>query len=310
VPSPLIGVCIVIYRTEPDLLRACIESVRRTAAIDQQKVRILVVDNSEVDDLARAFAESTDDWLTMSENSGFGRACNSGLARMRERWSPEEVLFLNPDAELSEGSLLAFKQAASDASNSVLLCGWLSQGGRVQTDAFMHWWFSTERIIRRLGYRRYLESHKAAGPVRVQKVSGGALWGSVENLDRLGPFDERFFLYGEDVDLSIRARAAGFDLYAVPGASINHRAASSQKSFSAIVETARIDAAIRVVLYHKGYLASCLARFELFAVTLIGLIPGLGRSSGSSRSRTYRFGELRRWMLYRDRATFTPRETS
>jgi GT2 family glycosyltransferase len=48
-----------------------------------------------------------------------------------------------------------------------------------------------------------------------------------ETLTRLGPFDERIFLYGEDLDLGLRARAAGVETWFWPGARVLHHGAHS-----------------------------------------------------------------------------------
>lgn len=296
-----LSVVVVLYRTDPDLVRRCIGSVRAatTAGIS---VEVVVVDNSgnaKLDGLRHL----ADAWVAPPNNLGFASACNLGMAQATSPY----VLFLNPDARLETQSLIALIAAAS-ARPRALFCGWLRQGASVQVDAYLRWWSSSGRLIRRRGYGRYLESEaKQEKLVPVEKVSGGALFAPRSLLATLGPFDERFFLYGEDVDLSERAKARGIGLYAVPAAPVEHEASSSMVAHSALVEAARADAAIRLNAYHLPYGLALLTRVEFALVTIAGLLPGLARSSRTRSARLARFGEIRRWGIWPDRPKFVPR---
>lgn len=295
--DPRVTIIVIAFKTSHDLLSASLASARQLDGTE-----LIVIDNSPTDALRDVFGTMADEWISGHGNIGFARAANLGVRAARG----SHVLLLNPDASLSSGALDALIRAAGAAPGS-LFCGWLEQQGVPQVDAYLHWWSSTGRLLRRRAYRTYLESTTAAAPpIPVQKVCGGGLFAATRLLEDLGPFDERFFLYGEDADLSVRARKQEIGLYAVPGARIEHRAASSQVAHSVLVEQARADAAVRITRYNLPRVLSLLAQLDLLVVTALGLVGSRASSSASARGRRSRFAVILGWGLRRDRAPFAP----
>jgi hypothetical protein len=139
-----------------------------------------------------------------------------------------------------------------------------------------------------------LERNKHLQVIPVKKVSGGALFGDTAALKSLGPFDESFFLYGEDVDLSLRARRSGLPLTLVPNARVLHDAGYSQRTHAPLVERARCDAALRLIHGRWGRVGALAGIAELLPVTLLGMLKQ-NNSSHSARARAARFVELIRW---------------
>lgn len=295
--DPRVTIIVIAFKTSHDLLAASLASARQL-----QGTELIVVDNSPTDALRDAFGPLADVWISGHGNIGFARAANTGVRAARG----SHVLLLNPDAWLSPGALTALVRAAGGAPGA-LFCGWLEQQGVPQVDAYLHWWSSTGRLLRRRAYRTYLESTTTTSPpIPVQKVCGGGLFAATQLLEQLGPFDERFFLYGEDADLSVRARKRGIDLFAVPTARIEHRAASSQAAHSILVEQARADAAVRITRYHLPRVLSLLAQLDLLVVTALGLLESRASSSASAQGRRSRFAVILAWGLRSDRAPFAP----
>lgn len=298
-----VSVCIVLFHTEESLVERCLSSVERAAKYADCETEIIVVDNSRDAGLQGIFGHRAQRWIWTPENLGFGTAVNRACAVA----AGTSMLFLNPDAELDEAALQHLRDAReSFGDDEVLLSGWLHRGGRVQIDAFLFWWTSVGRLAKRSRFAERLRASTDAALMKVQKVCGGALFGDTALLRRLGPFDERFFLYGEDADLSVRAARQGIALFVVPPARVEHAAASSQQHFSALVERARADAAIRNASYHLSRGAALVVRLDLLLVTVVGLLPGLGRTSGSKQARIGRLREVRRWGLARDRPQLRP----
>ncbi|OII38159.1 hypothetical protein BIU98_14895 [Curtobacterium sp. MMLR14_010] len=294
---------IVVFDTDPVLLDRCLSSLETLDASRRDGTEIIVVDNSPHDDLGKRFSTGVAQWIRGQGNVGFGRAANLGIQAARG----EAVLLLNPDAAVSPRAVAALQTALGEINDEKsLLCGWLTKADGVQVDAYMHWWSSTGRLLRRERYRRYLTRQWEQSTVVVQKVSGGALFARRSVLLDLGPFDERFFLYGEDADLSVRARGLGYQLYAVPDAFILHEGASSQTQHSSLVERARVDAAIRIARYHLRYPLSLLVELDLLLISALGLILRRAGSSGSIEGRRDRLAVIRDWGLRRDRQVFEP----
>jgi GT2 family glycosyltransferase len=130
-------------------------------------------------------------------NLGFGKGNNALLAHGLAEW----VLLLNPDAALDTGAL---EQALSIALND-------PEAGAVE--------------FRQRPYEHPKDYH----PVTLETgwVSGAAVLLRRSALAAIGGFDPRLFLYGEDVDLSWRLRAAGFRLRYVPWATVLHETYAS-----------------------------------------------------------------------------------
>lgn len=285
-PPPVVDVVIVHFHSDRELLARCLESVARSAAGAGVAATVILVNNGGTLPLdlvpqgVRAVA------VESSGNVGFGAAVNLGVAAA----TAETVLVLNPDAALDDHALGAFR-AVSLRRPRALLAGWMIRDGAVERDGYIDWDFSCERLVKRA---RWSDALGADGVRHVEKVSGGALFASTAVLRRLGPFDERFFMYCEDADLSRRARAAGHELIAVGAARVEHAGSASEASFHRLVEAARADGAIRVTALHRSRIVSILQRTELALVTCLGLLRPRS-APAARRARSARLVSLRRW---------------
>nr|WP_296773610.1 glycosyltransferase family 2 protein [Rhodococcus sp. (in: high G+C Gram-positive bacteria)] len=297
--SVTVDVVIVCFNSDPELLQACTDSIAASYRSCGITGSIILVDNASDKPVDDTIDASQMQVLRMESNVGFGRAVNHGV----ECSTADSVLLLNPDAAIESDGLTRFLDAADHHHHS-LVGGWLHRDGRVQSDAYMQWDFSISRARRRAGFAEALAGVDE-DVVMVDKICGGALFADRGLLTELGPFDPRFFLYGEDADLSRRAAARGIPLVLARRASVSHIAASSQKTYGRLVEAARADAAIRLTSYHCGRLTSYCQRVELTLVTLLGAVAG-GASSSSRGARLARLGQLWRWGFKRDAEPFTP----
>lgn len=294
-----IDVIVVCFNSDYDLLRLCLDSVKRAYEHGDFSGTIILVDNASAPPLADSPAFMHERIITMPSNVGFGRAVNRGVAES----DAEFILMLNPDAATCLDGLTRMYEASQSHTRS-LVGGWLEQGGRVQSDAYMQWDFSLGRLWRRSKFATELADFDG-DVLEVEKVCGGALFAKRDVLIELGPFDERFFLYGEDADLSRRAQTQGVALILARHARVEHIAASSQRTYGELVERARADAAIRLTAYHRSKTISILQRVELMLVTVVGAVAG-GASSSTRRSRLARLGQIRRWGLSADMPSFSP----
>jgi GT2 family glycosyltransferase len=192
------------------------------AALAQQTLppaQVIVIDNGStdgsVDLVRRRFPEAR--LLTFSENRGFAAAMNAGIA---ETTTPF-VAFLNNDALpeptwLEELAACLARHAGAAAATSKLLLadepGRLDGAGDGLTRSFLPY-------VRGHGEP---DDGRFADEVEVFGASGAAaLWHS-SVLHEVGGFDERFFAYYEDVDLSFRARLRGYEIWYAPRSVARH----------------------------------------------------------------------------------------
>ncbi|WP_345262747.1 glycosyltransferase [Nocardioides nanhaiensis] len=289
-----VEVVVVAFNCPTEMLDACVSSALAEQT-DSVSVSVCIVDNASSAPVRHC--DGNGRIMRNEQNLGFGRAVNQAVRTSTKDY----VLMLNPDATLAQGALARALSAHDDTTISVLM---LMKGDEVQLDAYTPWFFSLERQVRRRTLAGKL-SKPNTEPVEVRKACGGALLASVGLLQQFGPFDERYFLYGEDFDFSLRFRGSGKRIFLQRGSIVHHTAAYSAKSHGELVERARADAAVRLGSYHLPRILSLAQRVELFIVTIFGVLVG-GRASKRS-IRLCRLKELRRWGLARDCPAFDPR---
>jgi GT2 family glycosyltransferase len=200
--------------------------------------RIVVVDSGSGDGsmaIARAHKGAT--VIDLGINAGFARGCNAGLKAVVE---PVTVL-LNPDVELIDDSLAALAAHALEpqAPERLLAPLVLDGNGRRQdsvhplptSPADLLRAFVPPGAVPRLAAQQ-LDPWRACAPRRVGWAVGCALVARTDALRALGPFDPRYFLYGEDLDLALRAARRGIETWFWPQSRvIHHRAHATQLAF-------------------------------------------------------------------------------
>ncbi|MDJ0869514.1 MAG: glycosyltransferase family 2 protein [Myxococcota bacterium] len=206
-------------------LRECLASLRR---VPTPGVRLLLVDNGSRDGSPAAARRAAPglDVIENAENRGFAAAANQGLRWARESGA-DFALLLNPDTVVAPDFLDALLAAARDPQGAGL---W---GPKILLrDEPAHLWSAGGALSWWRGqvwHRGLRELDRGAWdtPARCDWLTGCALLISRACLEAVGGLDEAFVLYGEDVDLCVRARAAGFACQFVPAARVWHRVSAS-----------------------------------------------------------------------------------
>ncbi|MCU0404162.1 MAG: glycosyltransferase family 2 protein [Chitinophagaceae bacterium] len=206
-----LSVIIVNYNVRA-FLEQCLFSLE--AALAGMDSEVWVVDNASTDDgwkeLKAVFPDVK--WLENQTNEGFGRANNQALKNV----CGEFVLFLNPDTLVPENALQTcirfFEENEQAGAVGVkMLDGsgtFLPESKRGNPGLFtsvckllgLHHIFPSSKVFARY-YMGHLPDHEN-NPVEV--LAGAFMMVRKEVLDVTGGFDERFFMYGEDIDLSYR----------------------------------------------------------------------------------------------------------
>ena len=189
-------------------------------------IETICVDNGSADgsdaEVERRF--SAVELIRTGENLGFAGGNNVGIRRALER-SADWVLLMNNDAVAEPGLVEALDRAqAARPDAGVLACKVLFEDG----DAVMYAGASFNAWLGYSGRRTGFGGPDTFTEMRdVPRADGAAMAVSRVALERVGLLDEQLFAYVEDVDLSLRARAAGLAVVFVPDAVVRHKGSAS-----------------------------------------------------------------------------------
>jgi N-acetylglucosaminyl-diphospho-decaprenol L-rhamnosyltransferase len=211
-----------------------VDRLLRSVDLHLPGARVVVVDSGSIDGSATAAraAAPRATVIELGENVGFGRASNAGVAEVDE---PICVL-INPDAELVDGSLadLAADLLAPGTPERILAPAVLSpdgsrqETGHLDPDSPLLW---VKALLPPAALpaplRTLVEPWRSQRSRRVGWAVGACLVAPTPTLRRLGPFDERIFLFAEDLDLGLRAADAGVETVFRPDARVVHLDAHS-----------------------------------------------------------------------------------
>ncbi|WP_220096748.1 glycosyltransferase [Mycolicibacterium sarraceniae] len=216
-------VLIVAYRRE-DLLRRCVDQLRSYFALSD----LLIVDNrSEESQSIADYCLSMDIAIIRNEhNEGFAKAVNIGMRHLSDSGDDPWVFLLNPDTELlvDPNELVRFSTASSaclTTFDAAAKSPWDSE--KPIPNPWRAAWEDSGlgrlRLPQPLGsrYRSFSQNHKGY-------LVGCFLLVSTAAWQRVGPFDERFWLYSEETDWCLRAYKEGMDCQVIPVLGYRHYA--------------------------------------------------------------------------------------
>ena len=209
------------------------------AGIDSE---IIVVDNNSTDDsvdyLKPKFAEVK--FICNKTNIGFAKACNKGL----ENATGKYILFLNPDTIVGEDSFtkcIAFFEQQKDCG--ALGVKMVDGSGQFLKESKRSFPSPLTSLFKLFGLAKLFPKSKLFGRYHlghldknknhaIDVLAGAFIMVRKDVLDEIGSFDEKFFMYGEDVDLSFRVQKAGYKNYYFSETTIIHFKGESTKKGS------------------------------------------------------------------------------
>jgi GT2 family glycosyltransferase len=279
---------IVNYKSRIPLLD-CVASLQVDAAGYEHET--VVVDNDPaggtLEELARRFPKVRG--IANAENVGFARAVNQGLAATTGTF----VMIVNPDCFIERGSiaaLIGYLRAHPRAG--VVGPRMIGRDGKLQYSArsfpdhhtflFNRYSLLSRLFPRNRHTRRYLLTDWDHASVRaVDWLSGACLLVRRTAIDEVGPMDEAYFMFNEDVDWCRRMHQGGWGVVYVPEALMHHDIGASRRRVSAKVIVERHRGMIHY--FRKYHPTSPVVAF--FANTAIHLRAGLMLATNAFKPR-------------------------
>jgi hypothetical protein len=216
-----LSVCIVHWNT-PDDLRSCLAALRENP-FKGGPMEIVVIDNASTE---RAGPEEFPGvvWIQNATNRLFAEATNRAVAAS----TGDLILLLNPDARVTAGVLnsLAHFLERPDADIVAPKLTW--PDGRPQASLRPH---PTPKNVLLGAWKPYAPPGNQ--PVRTGQPMASCLLFSRNVWEKVGPMDERFPLYFNDADWSLRADSLGLKTWCVPEATVVHDHGGTTKTVRA-----------------------------------------------------------------------------
>lgn len=255
-----VSVIIITYNSE-GYIKECLESVIK---FEEKNVEIIVLDNNSSD--------KTNEILTLfknriklilsPENLGFSKGNNLAVKSS----SKEFLLFLNPDTKLTE-PVIEKMQNFYRQNNDIGLIGpqLIMTNGQIQPSVkklpTIKRAFDEFILNKKNSYSEYIPESKI--PIEVEAVYGATMFIEKKLFKLVKGFDEKFFLYYEDIDLCRRIRNTGKKIYYFPLVKIMHQVGASKSEF----DRNKLNYSSSV-LYH-GFLKSKILQIIFFLNRLI-----------------------------------------
>lgn len=277
-----ISIVVVNYNVK-ERVEILLRSVEKAAAYAALKVETFVVDNHSSDGSVEYLAPLFPDvhFIANTENYGFGKANNQAIKRAEGTY----CLLVNPDAVLEPDTLsVMYDFMERHPRTGAAGCKLLNPDGSfapesrrsVPTPATAFWKMTGLSSL--FPRSRFFGSYHMGWlpedePAEVPVLSGSFMFYRREVLEEIGGFDERFFMYGEDIDICYRTTQAGYEIRYTPATSVTHHKGASTKKehldYHVIFNKAMYQ------FFEKHYSKNYTAVFRLLVATALILKIGL-----------------------------------
>lgn len=240
----------------------------------ENDIEVIVVDNNSTDgssaELPKEFPEIT--FIALPENRGFGPANNIGAGAA----TGEILFFVNNDTIFTSNILDPLVRLISrDGGIGIAAPKLLNEDGSFQLSFGKYPTIAAERKAKRAG-RNPLNDNEmdafSSEPVRRDWVTGAALIISREIFLNAGGFDERYFMYFEDIDLCKRVSNKGYSIQYYPAVSMIHLGGKSYGSRNDYISYEYRRSQLRYYDKHNSIAQRILVRVFLLAKFLPKLL--------------------------------------
>lgn len=281
---PEISIIIVSFNTK-NLLKKCLASIFKF--LKGVNFEVIVVDNASSDDSGQV-AKSFDvvRVIENKKNLGFGTANNQGARIAAGNW----LFFFNSDAYLIDNSLLKLLDRL-DKDQKIAVAGPLILNPNRSIQQSVGFFPHLPQVFYWMSFLDDLPGGEMFSPYHVdhdrfykkeQKVdwvTGAAMLVRRDVFEKISGFDEKIFLYGEDVDLCYRIKKVGFEVTFSPLAKIVHLGRGSHKGQNIGAIVGEYSGVLYFYKKYKGTLAQILLKILLkvgavLRILIFGVILG------------------------------------
>ncbi len=250
-PEPRICILVLNWNGADDTI-GCVQSLQK---VTYSNAEIVVIDNGSTDDSVPRIQKQFSDVkiIELESNLFYGGGNNAGL-EWAQKHGFEYVIFLNNDTTVEpdflEPLLAGFDYSKAVGMVAPLMCY------SAAPDII---WYGGGNINLWTGIveHRYIRKNVSTlegNPKITDYITGCCLMMPTKLAVELGGFDLSFKMYGEDVDLSLRTRAAGYELLFVPESKIYHKVSASiggEFAFSKLKR--KLDGLLRIIATHAKW---------------------------------------------------------
>lgn len=273
-----ISVIVVNYRT-PEYAKRAIESVLQSAS--PLKVEIIVVDNASGDGSVEILRRQWDDRIIILENDenyGFAKANNQGIRLGTGRY----YLLLNSDAMVVDDAISQLVTYAESHPKAAIVGPRVVGGDGLQQASCWRKYSLAYLLSRALGLYRILPDgwlgvtniEVYGKPIQtrpVEVVSGCVMLVRREAAERVGLFDERYFMYCEDMDWCTEMWQMEYEVHYLSEATVRHYGGGTSASMRTTMSIEQSRSTLKFFRKHYGVVTAFFANFLLGLFFLLRL---------------------------------------
>lgn len=284
-----LSIVILSYNTK-DLTLACLKSIvsQYEKELKRNELEIIVVDNNSTDNSVESIKyyvssikyEGMIKLIQNKENVGFAKGCNLGAEAAKGKY----ILFLNSDTKALDKGFLSMVNFLDKNNNVAILGGKLenSDGSTQRSCGRFYNLFSLTIMLlglERLGFLR-------SSPEKILKVdwvSGACMMVKKDVFEKLDGFDEKLFMYVEDMEICFRAKKLSFSTYFYPFLKLRHKSLGSSNGTFAIINIYK--GILQFYSKHKSYFEYLIAKTLLILKAKFLILAGFLTFNSALRDR-------------------------
>lgn len=268
-----LSIIILSYNTK-ELTINCISSIlsQYKKELDEKKFEIIVLDNASEDGSSKAILNLKIPNLNLiesKENLGFSNGNNVASKKAKG----DKFMFLNSDTEIKDQGIIKMIDFIDKNEKVGILGGKLKNPDGSDQPSVGEFYDLPKLFLMLLGFQRFgFLVSSPSKPQEVDWVSGASLMIRKKVFERVGGFEEKLFMYMEDVELCYKAKNKGFATYFFPEILIFHKERGSGNRTFSIVQIYK-----GVLFFYKKHKPNWqyqIAKFMLKSKAIVLLVIG------------------------------------